>query len=188
MGEVIAIIDTETNFSNKMISAGIVAVDSDTYKILDEYYGISDPEYKSYSMYGEVLKYPGVKIDNLASHKTIIADLRNFIDTNRVTRIFAYNAKFDYNLLVELQDYAWYDIMRLAAYKQYNQKISDCYECCKTGRLKSGFGVQEIYRMLSGECRYFEVHNALCDARDEMRIMQMMGKTLAEYEIACISR
>lgn len=187
MGEIIAVIDTETNFKDQLISVGVVAVDSDLYEIIDEYYGIFAPEYKSYSMFAHVLKYDGVKIDNVAEKNVIYSDLINFLDTNRIRKIFAYNAKFDYGHLKELQDYKWYDIMRLAAYKQYNNQITDQFECYNTGRLKRHYGVEDIYRLLSGNYRYCEVHNALADARDEMQIMKMMGHGIDVYDIACIN-
>lgn len=187
MGEIIAVIDTETNFSDQLISVGVVAVDSDSFKIVDEYYGIFDPEYKTFSMFAHVLKYKGVNIDNVAKSQVIYSDLKRFLEKNQIKMVFAYNAKFDYGHLRELQSYEWYDIMRLAAYKQYNSKITDQFDCCKTGRLKCHYGVEDIYRLLSSNYGYCEVHNALADARDEMQIMKMMGHGLEVYDVARIN-
>lgn len=186
MGEIVAVIDTETNYSNRLISIGVVAADISTYEIADEYYGIYDPAYRSMSMFGYVLKYEGVPINNIASSGNITQDVLRFITDNGIKRIFAYNAKFDHGLLPELHGYEWYDIMRLAAYRQYNRQITDEYECCKTGRLKKNYGVEGIYRMLSENSRYTEVHNALADARDELQIMKYLGRPLSDYEIARI--
>ena len=80
-----------------------------------------------------------------------------------------------------------YDIMRLAAYRQYNRAILDSADCCKTGRLKRGYGVENILKMLSGNHRYYETHNAVLDAEDELQIMQLLGHELNEYEIALLS-
>ena len=52
-----------------------------------------------------------------------VEDLLAWFDRYGVTKIFAYNANFDRNHLPELRDYDWYDIMRLAAYRQHNPKI-----------------------------------------------------------------
>lgn len=72
-------------------------------------------------------------------------------------------------------------------YSQYNVKITNQFECCRTGRLKNHYGVEDIYRLLSGDYSYCEVHNALADARDEMQIMKMLGRALQEYDIAKIN-
>ena len=186
MGEIIAVIDTETNYSNNLITVGMVAADSATFDIIDEYYGLFDPAYKSFAMFSHVIKYSGVNIDNTASPKAIFTDMKEFLVKNGVSRIFAYNAKFDYSHLTEFHNYEWYDIMRLAAYRQFNDKIIDDFECCRTGRLKCHYGVESIYRLLSGNYGYREIHNALVDARDELKIMKMLGKCIEEYEIARI--
>ena len=77
--------------------------------------------------------------------------------------------------------------MRLAAYRQYNRAIPNPADCYKTGRLKRGYGVENILKMLSGNHRYYETHNAVLDAEDELQIMQLLGHGLNEYEIAMLS-
>ncbi|MBS6163460.1 MAG: hypothetical protein KH847_06245, partial [Clostridiales bacterium] len=74
----------------------------------------------------------------------------------------------------------WHDIMKIAAYKQYNTKIPESAKCCKTGRLKNGYGVENIMRLL-GNCRYIETHNALIDARDELEIIKLLGQPINIY-------
>lgn len=78
----------------------------------------------------------------------------------------------------------WFDIMKLAAYKQYNKKIPETAECWGTGRLKRNYGVEPIMRMLSGKRTYREVHNAVCDAVDELKIMKLLGYSIDEYAYA----
>lgn len=102
-------------------------------------------------------------------------------------KIFAYNASFDKKHLPEYSEYQWYDIMRLAEYRQYNSSIPSSADCYKTGRLKRGYGVENILKMLSGNHRYYETHNAVLDAEDELQIMQLLGHGLNEYEIALLS-
>jgi len=53
--------------------------------------------------------------------------------------------------------------------------------------LKRGYGVENILKMLSGNHRYYETHNAVLDAEDELQIMQLLGHGLNEYEIALLS-
>ena len=94
---------------------------------------------------------------------------------------------FDKKHLPEYSEYEWYDIMRLAAYRQYNRAIPDSADCYKTGRLKWGYGVENVLRMLSGNNRYTETHNAVLDAKDELQIMQLLEHRISEYDIALIS-
>jgi hypothetical protein len=89
--------------------------------------------------------------------------------------------------LPEYSVYEWYDIMRLAAYRQYNRAIPDSADCCKTGKLKRGYGIENILRMLSENEGYNETHNAFLDAQDELRIMKLLGYEIGEYDFTIIS-
>jgi hypothetical protein len=111
-----------------------------------------------------------------------LADLRNWFQSHGVTSIFAYNACFDRNHLSELRDFDWYDIMRLAAYRQTNPKIPATADCCSTGRLKRGYGVEAMLRLLSENPAYHESHNAFFDCVDELEIMRLLGYPLSQYE------
>lgn len=167
------------------MSLGVV-VASEEYEFLGERYYLVDPEYQVGGMFSNVLKIKGQKSISLF-REDMVADLSGFLEELDADRIFAYNAKFDYNMMPELSDYLWYDIMRLAAYRQYNPKIPNNAPCYGTGRMKNGYGVEEIFRMLSGNGRYFEKHNALCDAEDELSIMKLLGHILEMYEVARIN-
>ncbi len=49
------------------------------------------------------------------------------------------------------------------------------------GRLRHGYGVEPILRLLSGNSAYRETHNALQDALDELTIMELLGHPPAAY-------
>lgn len=175
----LAVIDTETNFENEVMSIGIVIAHAQTYQIIDERYYILTPEYATPSMFGGAL----LIYSDYKTYKRLdaIADLRALLQKNNVENLFAYNAKFDYHNLPELQDFAWHDIMRVAAYRQYNPCIPEDAECYSTGRLKRNYSVEAITRMLTKNRTYFEKHNAVYDARDELRIMQLLGHPSERY-------
>ncbi|MFZ3131550.1 MAG: hypothetical protein WA125_10740, partial [Desulfosporosinus sp.] len=86
----------------------------------------------------------------------------------------------------ELRHLDWHDIMKLAAYRQHNSKIPNHSECYGTGRLKRGYGVESVYRMLSDNFEYCELHNALTDAMDELEIMRLLNLELDRYALARI--
>ena len=113
-----------------------------------------------------------------------MSDLGQFLMDNNITRILAYNARFDLGHLPELCGFEWFDIMRIAAYRQSNPYIPDSAACCKTGRLKSNYGVESIMRMITGDGGYFETHNAVIDACDELRIVELLGISMDGYECA----
>ena len=71
--------------------------------------------------------------------------------------------------------------MRLAAYRQHNPKILETADLCSTGRLKRGYGVEPMLRLLSGNRGYHETHNAIFDALDELEIMRLLGRNLMDY-------
>ena len=54
-------------------------------------------------------------------------------------------------------------------------------ECCSTGRLKRGYGVEAMLRLLSGSRTYRETHNAFHDAFDELEIMRLLAHPLDAY-------
>lgn len=181
-----AVIDTETTWTDEVMSIGIVIADASTNKPIRGQYYIITPTYRKGGMYSGVLNILKKQNTITDSRRNVIADINGLLSEYHIEKILAYNAKFDFNHLPELRNYDWCDIMRLAAYRQYNSCIPTHVECCKTGRIKKGFGVEPIYQMLSGNRRYREIHNAFTDAVDELRIVEMLGHDISTYEIGRI--
>ena len=179
----IAVIDTETNWNDQVMSIGVVVADGDSLCPLDTRYYILYPEILVGGMFSGTV-YLGRDTPCECTRGEAIADLKGWLKDCGVTRLFAYNAKFDRRHLPELNRLRWYDIMRLAAYRQYNHKIPDCADCCTTGRLRRNYGVEPMLRLLLGERSYSETHNAVQDALDELKIMSALGLTLEEYGVA----
>lgn len=177
----IAVIDTETTWGNRVMSIGTVIADSHTFQAVDAKYHVLTPEYLEGGMFSDVLFLDSLMAPTVCSRAEAMAELRIWLECHGVTSIFAYNAGFDKGHLPELGHLHWHDIMALAAYRRYNPKIPCDAPCYSTGRLKKGYGVEAIYRMLSGDWRYREVHNALCDAMDELRIMGLLGHDTGCY-------
>lgn len=176
-----AVIDTETTWSNVVMSIGVAIAESSTFKLVEKKYYIISPEYKDGGMYSYVLMTKSAKLDLKSSRSKVIEHLVKVLQKYQIDSIFAYNASFDYNHLPELHNYKWFDIMKIAAYKQYNSKIPANADCWGTGRLKRNYGVEPITRLLSGNRSYCEIHNAVCDAVDELRIMELLGYAIEDY-------
>ena len=176
-----AVIDTETNWADQVMSIGTVIGDAETFQCVDARYHVLDPEYLVGGMYESVL-FPDRRLRPiLCTRAQAMEDLLGWLEGYGVSAMFAYNAAFDHNHMPELSRLDWYDIMRLAAYRQHNFKISRSAECFGTGRLKRGYGVEPMLRLLSGDCGYQETHNALYDAMDELEIMRLLGHGLEDY-------
>lgn len=186
MMEKFAVIDTETNWNDEVMSIGVVIADSKTKKKTDSLYYIITPEYRVGGMFSNELRFDQEDV-RITERKQALKEIGQWLEKNHVQKLFAYNASFDRNHLPEYALYQWYDIMRLAAYRQYNRAIPDSAECFKTGRLKRGYGVEEVLKMLSKDTKYNETHNAVRDAEDELRIMQLLGHEIGEYAVALIS-
>ena len=176
-----AVIDTETTWTDEVMSVGAVIADNSDFSIIDSRYYLIDPEYRSGGMYSGVLRMRGTPKEIISTRNEVMEDMRQWLDSRLVNTIFAYNAAFDKKHLPELVDKPWHDIMKIAAYRQYNDRIPGTATCCKTGRLKSNYGVESIYRMLSGDCRYTEKHNGWYDAVDELKIMEMLALPIEMY-------
>lgn len=186
MMEKFAVIDTETNWNDEVMSIGVVIADSKSKKKIDSRYYIITPEYRVGGMFSNELRFDQEDV-RITERKQALKEIGLWLEKNHVQKLFAYNASFDRNHLPEYALYQWYDIMRLAAYRQYNWAIPDSAECFKTGRLKRGYGVEEVLKMLSQDTKYNETHNAVRDAEDELRIMQLLGHEIGVYAVALIS-
>ena len=176
-----AVIDTETNWKDQVMSIGIVVADALTLNIVDEQYYIVNPAYKTGGMYSSVLGVEDGDPCKIKKRIEIMDEMVEWLESLSVKSIYAYNAIFDKSHLDELRNFEWYDIMKVAAYKQHNPKLPGNLECCKTGRLKRNYGVEPMIRVLTGDFKYREVHNALYDARDELRIIKLIDKPISEY-------
>lgn len=182
----IAVIDTETNFDGKVMSIGVVVASAKSFHPIAHRYYIVDPEYIQGGMYanGSALLVSGKHIKGARGE--VIEDIRRLLDGYNVSSLFAYGA-FDYNHLNELSDFCWYDIIKVAAYKQYNHKIPENAELCNTGRLKRNYKVSDIYKMLTDNLSYEEKHHALQDAFDELKILELLGLDIEKYEVAILN-
>jgi len=185
----IAVIDTETTYYDHVCSIGVVIADDTYFNIAEKIYFVIEPTCEEPSMFSYVLNIVRDKetFAKRCSREEAMKILKTKLTKHGVTKIFAYNAKFDYGHLVELKSYEWYDIMRIAAYKDLNKSIPSYLPSYKTGRLKTGYGVENMIRILSGDCSYCEVHNAVCDAEDELMIMRLLELPILSYEIGKIS-
>ena len=176
-----AVIDTETNWADQVMSIGIVIADTDTFDPIEARYYILPLECQIGGMYESTLFIETPVQPILCTRAQAMAELRDWFSQHRVSALFAYNASFDRNHLSELRDFRWFDIMRLAAYRQHNPRIPVSADCCSTGRLKRGYGVEPMLRLLSGKRAYQETHNAFHDALDELSIIRLLGHPLTDY-------
>lgn len=175
-----AVIDTETNWENALMSIGTVIADCETFKTVKVRYHVLVPQYEVGGMFSDVLFSQRLK-PILCSFDEAMNDLIGLLKEYGVKSVFAYNAAFDRKLMPKLCVFDWYDIMNFAAYRQYNRKITPFDDCYKTGRLKRDYGVEAMLRRLSGNNTYSETHNALFDALDELEIMRLLGYAPDRY-------
>lgn len=181
-----AVIDTETNWDDAVMSVGVVIADGKTFEKTDSVYYIIDPEYRVGGLFAHELR-PDDKRARVTDRGQALKEIRLWLKEHGVKKLFAYNAAFDKRHLPEYAQFEWYDIMRLAAYRQYNKAIPACADCCRTGRLKRGYGVESVLRMLSNDMQYQESHNAVTDAEDELEIIRLLGCGLEEYGVALLA-
>lgn len=176
-----AVIDTETNWSDQVMSLGTVIADDRGFRPVDAKYHILPVFCQMGGMYYDALFLETPVAPICCTRKEAMTELREWLDRFGVTDLYAYNARFDKTHLPELGHLQWHDIMRLAAYRQHNPKIPPTADLCSTGRLKRGYGVEPMLQLLSGNRSYRETHNALFDALDELEIMRLLGHPLKNY-------
>ncbi|MBR5502874.1 MAG: hypothetical protein IKV87_00255 [Methanobrevibacter sp.] len=174
-----AVIDTETNWKDEVMSIGVLIARTKNFNRTDSRYYILPKEESVGGMYSHSMRKTSHEI--ITAHRyDAIDDLKFLLDSNGVDDLFAYNASFDKRHLPELSDYCWRDIMKVAAYKQHNPHIPNHLPCCGTGRLRRGYGVEPMLRILGVE-DYCESHNAIRDAKDELKIMEILDYDIDFY-------
>lgn len=176
-----AVVDTETNWADQVMSIGTVIADDTTFRPLEYKYHILPLECEMGGMYCDALFLDTPVKPSLCTRAEAMGDIGSWLRRHNVCSLFAYNAKFDRAHLPELGCLTWHDIMPLAAYRQTNPRIPASAELCSTGRLKRGYGVEAMLRLLSGNPGYRETHNALFDAMDELEIIRLLGHGLHRY-------
>lgn len=174
-----AVIDTETNNEHDVMSIGIIVADSNNFERIDSRYYILSLEVSKGGMYCDRIYHTSHK-HKKGSKVGVLKDLERWLDFHSVNDLFAYNARFDKNLLPELNNYRWHDIMPIAASKKHNPYIPDYLPCNSKGRLVRGYGVEPMLRMMYDE-NYIETHIAILDARDELKIMKLLGHNIHFY-------
>lgn len=180
MAEKFAVIDTETNWHNEVMSVGVVIAQDGVFEALDEKYVIIEEAAKAGGIFSYALLLKGQKPEKYKERSQAVEELLHYLKLHNVRSVFAYNAAFDCRCLPELREFEWHDILKMAAYRQYNPAIPANAKCCATGRLKSGYKVGDMLVMF-GEKGYCEMHNALTDAVDELRIMRYLGHPIGRY-------
>lgn len=176
-----AVIDTETNWRDQVMSIGTVIADSADFRPVAVKYHILTGCCEVGGMYSEALFLETPVRPICCTRQAALGDLQVWLSKYDVADICAYNARFDRTHLPELGYLQWHDIMSLAAYRQHNPKIPAHADLCSTGRLKRGYGVEPMLQLLSGNSGYRETHNALLDALDELKIMELLGHPLKRY-------
>ncbi|MDO6829813.1 hypothetical protein [Mesomycoplasma ovipneumoniae] len=182
----IAVIDVETNYENEVFSVGVVIADSTDFKLIDKKYWIIENNLKVGAMYARnawfLLPFE-FKQETIfvQTRKEMIVRLIKFLKSYEVKNWFSYT-NYDFRHLPELHEsFEYNDISIFAKSKQFNKHIPLNVELTKNGDLKRGWNAENIYRMLTKDQSYVETHNALLDAMEELRIMELLGLDIETF-------
>ncbi|WP_341490022.1 hypothetical protein [Mesomycoplasma ovipneumoniae] len=182
----IAVIDVETNYENEVFSVGVVIADSADFQWFDKEYWIIENNLKVGAMYARNIWAPlplefREEINVVQTRQEMIAQLIHFLKFYEVKNWFSYTT-FDFRHLPELhKSFEHNDISIFAKSKQFNKHIPLNAELTKNGDLKRGWNAQDIYRLLTKDKCYIETHNALLDAMDELRIMELLDLDIETF-------
>ena len=97
-----AVVDTETNWNDEVMSIGVVVADSETWEKIDSVYYIIDPEYRAGGMYASELRpdEDGVRV---TGRQEALQEIKQWLDTYHVRRLFAYNASLTRDICRNMQ-------------------------------------------------------------------------------------
>ncbi|WP_341515770.1 AAA family ATPase [Mesomycoplasma ovipneumoniae] len=182
----IAVIDVETNYDNEIFSVGVVIANSTNFQSIDKQYWIIENNLKAGGKYVHNVWFPlpfEFKEEAIVvqTRKEMIVQLINFLEYYEVKNWFSYTS-FDFRHLPELhKSFKYNDISIFAKSKQFNKHIPLNAETSKNGDLKRGWNAENIYRMVTKNENYLETHNALLDAIDELRIMELLNLDIETF-------
>ena len=183
-GEYFAVVDTEANFQNELMSVGMLIVRKKDLAITEEYYAMITPACNKAAMFSSSLKYQPEAGEHwnqlITNEKAAVQAVLKVLRDRQICAVFAFGAGFDRKMLPALHDFSWCDIMDIAVYKQYNPHLPVSAPFYGTGRLKRGGSVEGLLRMMDSP-RYQETHNALQDAKDELKLIQLIGRPIEQY-------
>ncbi|ENY68499.1 Hypothetical protein MAU_5750 [Metamycoplasma auris 15026] len=181
-----AVIDVETNFFDKVISIGVVIAKSNDFKVVDTNYWIIKENSKFPAIYSKSLLGPLCRYDHytgydIETYDLAIEKLIDFLNKYNVKHWFSYTS-FDYRHLPKLSNiFQYHDISIVAKNKNFNDFIPDYFETFRNGALKRGYGAESIYRLVTKNDEYFETHNGLIDAIDELIIMYALELDIESF-------
>lgn len=185
-----AVIDTEITLSGEVMAIGIAVAQKSDFTLVRQGYVMVTPACNKAAMFSSSLEYEGEKLPGYGycygkcTEERTVDAVKEFLGQMQINTIFAFNMSSDRKALPFLQDKNWCDIMDIALYKQYNKHIPSSEKTFSTGRIKRNGSVKGIMKMLSGDKEYEETHNALQDAMDELKIMQLLGRPAEQYFVA----
>ena len=85
-------IDTETTWTDEVMSIGAVIADGRDFSVIDSRYYLIDPAFRRGGMYSGALRMCGIPKEIISARHEMAADMRKWLETNSVDSIFAYNA------------------------------------------------------------------------------------------------
>ena len=98
MSKRFAVIDTETNWNNNVMSIGVLIAKCNNFKRTDSRYYIIPQEEKVGGMYSKSMRTTNHEI--LTGQRfEVIDDVKSILESNGVDDLLAYNASFDKNHL-----------------------------------------------------------------------------------------
>lgn len=173
-----AIIDTKTNYYGNAISIGVVVVNSHFEIQQAQYYLIPEELIHDHNHKDD--------FDIIHVYKTYFGRLfdcenhiRTLMNQYNITNIYAYNAFYVKKSLPEMNNYNWFDIAKVATYKQYNHELPLDADYDENGQLLR-YAMKNVIELMM-KTYYKCVNHALYNALDELKIMKLIGLPIEKY-------
>lgn len=176
----IAIIDAKDNFEGCPISVGVVIVNTTNYDIQQAQYYLMPESLVVDGMFNAMAETHHVYPTYFGTLDYVENHIRTLLKNFNVTNIYAYNARFIFNVLPGLQKYHWYDIMPVANNKNDNVLLPNNEEYRMDGTLKYLCGVHAILTKITNMSIHCSYH-AMYDALDIVKLMRCMSVPLIKF-------
>ena len=184
--ETIAILDAKTNFIDNIISIGVSIVNAKTFEVKTAEYFLIPEELIVDGLNNNNVNIHHIYKTYFGAQKDVENHIRKLLNQYGITNIYTFNGKFIYKQLTGLQNYHWYDIIKVAAHKQYNYKLPDNLMFNDQGRLLYKCNIKDLMEILTKTYFYYTNH-ALYDTLDIARIMKIVDLNINVYDCAKIN-
>lgn len=175
----VAVLRTMTNSEGSLCAVGVVITNTADWRPIAEYRYVIAPEAETADQ--DVLFLPVEKdcICTSCRSEHLLFRLKQMLSEEKVQYIVSYGSSARFFL--PGIDLPWLDIQNVSAYRKYNPFIPKKAKLYRNGRMKSGYGMEAMMRIVTGDKSYIRTGNPVRDCEADLCILERIHPDLGTF-------